>query len=332
VTAVVPLVDMRVLVVDDDAVTRRILQVSVTRLGHECLLAKDGNEGWQIAEREVVDAVISDWTMPGLDGLELCRRVRMQRTSAYTYFILLTANDARQHFLAGMQAGADDYLRKPPDPDELQVRLAAASRITQLHRQLSRQNTELERLNHALFEQGRTDALTGVGNRLRMQEDLGKLWSRATRYAQPFCVALCDVDHFKLYNDSCGHQAGDRALQSVARTLAATSRGGDAVYRYGGEEFVTVLPEPGLPAAVSAMNRWREAIAALAIPHPAFHDERVVTISVGVAAFDPGTTLDELIKRADVALYVAKSRGRNRVVGFDEVPALEAQALALAKR
>jgi diguanylate cyclase (GGDEF)-like protein len=328
----VPLVDMRVLVVDDDAVTRRILQVSVTRLGHACLLAKDGNEGWQIAQREVVDAIISDWTMPGLDGLELCRRVRTQRTSAYTYFILLTANDARQHFLAGMQAGADDYLRKPPDPDELQVRLTAAARITQLHRQLSRQNTELERLNHALFEQGRTDALTGVGNRLRMQEDLAKLWSRAARYAQPFCIALCDVDHFKLYNDSCGHQAGDRALHAVAHALATTSRGGDAVYRYGGEEFVTVLPLPGLESAVTAMNRLREAVEALAIPNPAFHDERVVTISVGVAAFDAALTLDEVIKRADVALYVAKSRGRNRVVGFDDVPTLEAQALALAKR
>jgi diguanylate cyclase (GGDEF)-like protein len=231
-----------------------------------------------------------------------------------------------------MQAGADDYLRKPPDPDELQVRLTAAARITQLHRQLSRQNTELERLNHALFEQGRTDALTGVGNRLRMQEDLAKLWSRAARYAQPFCIALCDVDHFKLYNDSCGHQAGDRALHAVAHALATTSRGGDAVYRYGGEEFVTVLPLPGLESAVTAMNRLREAVEALAIPNPAFHDERVVTISVGVAAFDAALTLDEVIKRADVALYVAKSRGRNRVVGFDDVPTLEAQALALAKR
>jgi diguanylate cyclase (GGDEF)-like protein len=334
-TEVISPLAMRVLVVDDDAVTRRILQVSVTRLGHSCLLAKDGSEGWQIAEREVVDAIISDWTMPGIDGLELCRRVRTQRTSAYTYFILLTANDARRHFLAGMQAGADDYLRKPPDPDELQVRLTAASRITQLHRQLSQQNGELERLNHALFEQGRTDALTGIGNRLRMQEDLAKLWSRATRYAQPFCIALCDVDHFKLYNDACGHQAGDRVLHAVATALASAGRGGDAVYRYGGEEFVVVLPEPELASAIAAMNRLRDAVEALAIRNPAIDargDGRAVTISVGVAAFDPAVSLDELIKRADVALYVAKARGRNRVVGFDDIPDLEAQALALAKR
>jgi diguanylate cyclase (GGDEF)-like protein len=326
----VPRVDMRVLVVDDDAVTRRILHVSVTRLGHQCVLAKDGDEGWEIAQREVIDAIISDWTMPGLDGLELCRRVRAQRTSAYTYFILLTANDARQHFLAGMQGGADDYLRKPPDPDELQVRLTAASRITQLHRQLSQQNAELERLNHALFEQGRTDAVTGVGNRLRMQEDLVQLWSRATRYTQPFCVALCDVDHFKLYNDACGHQAGDKVLQAVARTLSSALRGGDAVYRYGGEEFLVMLPGPGLAAAGIAMTRLRAAIEALAVPHPAFHD-RAVTISVGIAAFDPKLTLDEVIRRADVALYVAKSRGRNRVIGFDDIPPLEADAVALAK-
>jgi diguanylate cyclase (GGDEF)-like protein len=324
--------DLRVLVVDDDAVTRRILQVSVTRLGHACLLAKDGNEGWQIAEREVVDAIISDWTMPGLDGLELCRRVRAQRTTGYTYFILLTANDARQHFLEGLNAGADDYLRKPPDPEELQVRLAAASRITQLHRQLSRQNTELERLNHALFEQGRTDALTAVGNRLRMQEDLGKLWSRAARHAQAFCVAVCDVDHFKLYNDSCGHQAGDRVLVDIARTLLGAARGGDAVYRYGGEEFVIVLLDVDAASAITAMNRLRGAVEALGIANPAVHDTPGVTISVGIAAFEPGLTVDELIKRADVALYVAKSRGRNRVVGFGDVPDLEAQALALAKR
>jgi diguanylate cyclase (GGDEF)-like protein len=324
---------MRVLVVDDDAVTRRILQVAIKRLGYECLLANDGNAGWAVAEREVVDAIISDWTMPGLDGLELCRRVRAQSTSAYTYFILLTANDAKSHFLAGMQAGADDYLRKPPDPDELQVRLAAASRITQLHRQLSQQNAELERLNSALFEQGRTDPLTHVGNRLRMQEDLAQLGSRATRYAQPFCIALCDIDHFKLYNDSCGHQAGDDVLSAVARTLSQTSRGGDAVYRYGGEEFLVMLPQPDMAAAALAMNRLREAVEQLAIPHPAFRDAvRTVSISVGVARFDPDQSVDDLVKQADVALYVAKSRGRNRVVCFDEIPAPEAQALAMAKR
>jgi diguanylate cyclase (GGDEF)-like protein len=231
-----------------------------------------------------------------------------------------------------MQAGADDYLRKPPDPDELQVRMISATRITALHRQLSQQNAELERLNRALFEQGRTDALTRVGNRLRMQEDLGQLWNRAKRSpAQAFCIALVDIDYFKLYNDTCGHQAGDEVLRSIARTLVAKARAGDAVYRYGGEEFLVMLPELELKNADKAMQRLHLAICELAIVHPGANCT-TVTISVGIAQFANEKSLDQLIKEADVALYVAKSRGRNCVVSYDEIDPLEAQALAFAKR
>jgi diguanylate cyclase (GGDEF)-like protein len=320
-----------VLVADDDAVTRRILQLSIQKLGHTCVLAKDGTEAWEAYQANEVDAVISDWRMPGMDGPELCRRVREGATSAYTYFILLTANEDKQHFLDGMAAGADDYLRKPPDPDELQVRLAAAVRITTLHRQLSRQNAELERLNNALFEQGRTDPLTRVGNRLRMQEDLTQLWSRAQRSAaHGFCLALCDVDYFKLYNDSLGHQAGDEVLRRIAGTLITTARSGDAVYRYGGEEFLVVLPERVLENAQRAMNRLHGAVGDLGITHPV--GNRTVSISIGISCYRDDKTLDELIKNADIALYVAKARGRNQVVAFDEINPLEAQALGMAKR
>ena len=332
---------LRVLVADDDAVTRRILQVSVQRLGHECVLAKDGAEAWELYRQSEVDVVISDWTMPGLDGVELCKRVRgggegAERTAsqgAYTYFILLTANEDKAHFLVGMQAGADDYLLKPPDPDDLQVRLITAARITALHRQLSRQNAELERLNRELFEQGRTDALTRVGNRLRMQEDLAQLFARARRYpATAFCIALCDIDHFKLYNDTAGHQAGDEVLRAVAKTLHGSARSGDGIYRYGGEEFLLVLPEEQLANAVAGMNRLRQAIRDLAIPHPALADGKVLTLSCGVARYANDKTLDTLIKEADVALYVAKNKGRDRVTSFDEIDPLEAHALSIAKR
>ena len=326
-------IQLRVLVADDDPVTRRILQLSLQRLGHVCLLAKDGLEAWDLFRADGIDVVISDMSMPGIDGLELCRRVRQGGTSAYTYFILLTANEDKQHFLAGMQAGADDYLRKPPDPDELQVRMIAATRITTLHRQLSQQNAELERLNRALFEQGRTDPLTRVGNRLRMQEDLAQLWNRAKRTpaTHGFCVALVDIDHFKLYNDTRGHQAGDDVLRSVARTLTHNARAGDAVYRYGGEEFLVMLAEPALEGAVLAMRRLHAAVAELGIEHPAL-PATTVTISVGIARFSDDKTLDTLVKDADVALYVAKSRGRNCVVTYDEIDPLEAQALTFAKR
>lgn len=324
---------LRVLVADDDAVTRRILQISLQRLGHACQLAHDGVAAWETYQRGAIDVVISDWTMPGIDGLELCRRVRGEGTSAYTYFMLLTANEDKQHFLTGMQAGADDYLRKPPDPDELQVRMIVAGRITALHRQLSRQNAEFERLNRELFDQGRTDALTRIGNRLRMQEDLAQLWNRARRYpTHTFCVALCDVDHFKMFNDACGHQAGDDVLRALARTLTGKARSGDAIYRYGGEEFLLVLPEQTLAGAVRAMNRLRDAIGELAIPHPALLDGRTVTLSCGVARFELDKSVDQIIKEADIALYVAKSRGRDRVIGYDDLDPLEAQALALAKR
>lgn len=327
-----PQVRLRVLIADDDLVTRRILQVSVQRLGHDCVLAEDGTKAWEVYTTQPVDVVISDWTMPGIDGLELCRRVRQLGTSAYTYFMLLTANEHKQYFLAGMEAGADDYLRKPPDPDELKVRMITAARITALHQQLSKQNTELERLNSALFDQGRTDPLTGIGNRLRMQEELTQLWSRASRHAEHrFCIALCDVDHFKRYNDTSGHQAGDEVLATIARTLVSSTRGGDAVYRYGGEEFLVMLPEPTVVSAVAAMNRLREAVKQLAIPHPGLLPTATVTISVGVAAYAAGKTLDQVIHESDIALYVAK-RTRDCVASFDEIPALEAQALAHAKR
>ncbi|MDQ3340650.1 MAG: diguanylate cyclase [Myxococcota bacterium] len=323
---------LRVLVADDDPVTRRILQLSLQRLNHDCVLAKDGNEAWQIFGSDDVDVVISDWTMPGIDGLELCKRVREGGKSAYTYFILLTANDEKQHFLVGMQAGADDYLRKPPDPDELQVRMISATRITALHRQLSQQNAELERLNRALFDQGRTDPLTGVGNRLRMQEDLAQLWNRAKRAAaHGFCVALVDIDYFKRYNDSCGHQAGDVVLRTVAHTLVTKARAGDAVYRYGGEEFLVMLPALSCGAAVIAMQRLHAAIGELKIPHAGINDP-YLTISCGIARFTDEKSLDQLVREADVALYVAKSRGRNRVVSYDDIEPLEAQALAFAKR
>ncbi len=324
-------IKLRVLVADDDLITRRILQLSLQRLGHDCILAKDGTEALAMFEADQVDVVISDWTMPGVDGLELCRLVRQGGTSAYTYFILLTANEDKHHFLVGMQAGADDYLRKPPDPDELQVRMISATRITALHRQLSHQNAELERLNRALFDQGRTDALTRVGNRLRMQEDLAQLWNRAKRApAHGFCVALVDIDHFKLYNDACGHQAGDDVLRSVGSTLVGKMRAGDAVYRYGGEEFLVMLPELTLEGATTAMQRLQSAIAELAVAHPAIGGH--VTISIGIAQFSNDKSLDQLIRDADVALYIAKARGRNRVVSHDQINPLEAEALSFAKR
>jgi two-component system cell cycle response regulator len=306
---------VKVLIADDSPTPRLLLKRELERLGHECLVAKDGLEAWETFQGSGVDVVISDWMMPGLDGDELCRRVRADPDAPYAYFVLLTSLDDKRHVVAGMEAGADDYLTKPFGHEELETRLIAAARVSSLHRQMDAQQAELERLNQILFEDSRRDSLTALGNRRSQDEDLQRLADRAERYGDRFCVALFDVDRFKRFNDSAGHLAGDDVLRTVAGTLAAECRGGDAVYRYGGEELLVILPAQSLDTARTAADRLRGAIEALAIPHPGIEPGGVVTVSAGVAAFEPGRGDDvaRLLKRADAALYEAKEGGRNRV-------------------
>src|SRR5439155_15266341 len=252
---------------------------AVRRLGHECVVAMDGTQAWSLFQSKGADIVISDWMMPGHDGIELCNRVRQHHGASYTYFILLTALGDKQHFMAGMQAGADDYLTKPLDRDELQVRLIAASRVTSLHLQLADKNAELERLNLALIESARTDPLTQLGNRLRLREDLEALQARVERYDHSYCAALCDLDSFKSYNDHYGHLAGDDALRAVASAISEHSRSGDGTYRFGGEEFLIILAEQSLETATVAVERVRRAVEELAIPHVGNAPFEKVTIS-----------------------------------------------------
>ncbi len=310
---------MRVLIAEDDAVPRLILKLAVEKFGHECLVAEDGSEAWDIYQNANVQVIISDRIMPGLDGLELCRRVRESPGSGYTYFIFLTALGEKEQLFAGIQAGADDYLTKPFDPDELRVRLLVAARITALHQELEQQKRELERLNQELFEQGRRDPLTHLGNRLRLMEDLTVVAGTAERYGKRYCAMMCDLDNFKSYNDFYGHLAGDEALRTIAQAILKNCRDGDMAYRFGGEEFVIVLPEQTTATAAIAAERLRKAVQALALRHESKTPPGVVTISVGVAALEahePKAT-HLWLKRADEALYRAKQAGRNcvRVAG-----------------
>jgi diguanylate cyclase (GGDEF)-like protein len=320
---------MKVLIAEDEAVSRLILERSVIALGHDCLVARDGDEAWALFEQAAVDAVISDWLMPGLDGLELCHRVRAHPRDGYTYFVLLTARSEKEHLLAGLAAGADDYLAKPLDRDELQARLIAAERVTSLYHQLAAQKVELERLNRQLAGQARTDPLTGLGNRFQLWEDLDALHERAARYGHRYALALCDVDRFKRYNDTYGHPAGDEVLRRVAGVLGGASRRGDRAYRYGGEEFLLLLPEQPPEGAVVAVERLRRAVECLAIPHAANPPGGVVTLSAGVTELPSGEQKDTeaLLREADAALYRAKELGRNRVVGHG-APALDLGAPA----
>ena len=304
------------LVVDDDPSSLLVARAAVERPGHECLVAPDGDSAWEMFQRHAPQAVVTDLMMPGMDGLELCRAIRAHSRDAYTYVIVLTSLDTPDDVLAGLRAGADDYVAKPLDPFILHSRLLVAQRVTSLHAQLARYRA-------VLSEQARTDPLTGLPNRLKLTEDLEALHERAERYGQDYALAMCDVDNFKGYNDTYGHPAGDRVLQEVAAALAGSSRRADGVYRFGGEEFLLVLPNQTWAGAEAATQRARAAVEDLAIEH-AGGPAGVVTVSAGVAAFTEGhrPDLDTMLAEADRALYAAKAAGRNRVVlSGDEEPA-----------
>ena len=301
---------------DDSPTPRLLLRRQLEGLGHECAVAEDGVEALEVISRGAPDVVISDWMMSEMDGDELCRRVRADPAIPYVYFILLTSLDDRSSVVKGMEAGADDHLAKSFDRTELETRLIAAERVTGLHRRLAAQHVELERLNAVLREDSRRDHLTGLGNRMRQEEDLEILASRFERYGHDFSVVLFDVDRFKAYNDTAGHQAGDDVLRAVANALIHQARGGDSVYRYGGEELLVVLPEQSLDGGQRAAERMREEVESLGIPHPGIDTPPgVVTVSGGVACFSEEDAGDvaKLLKRADDALYRAKSGGRNRI-------------------
>lgn len=288
---------MDILIADDDPVARLVLRAAVERLGYRCTAANDGAAAWSLFGEVHPDVLITDWQMPGMNGTELVSRVRAQRESAYVYLIVLTGEADEGAARETMIAGADDLIHKPLDTAELERQLIAAKRMIALHRRL--------------HEDARVDALTGVANRKRLAEDLAALHARAVRYGHTYCVAMFDVDHFKGYNDAAGHLAGDNVLSTVARTLSASLRAADSLYRYGGEEFVALLPEQTLDLAATAARRLRRAVEALAIPHPTGGS---VTVSCGVAALaGREMTPDELLARADQALYRAKAAGRNRV-------------------
>lgn len=306
---------MRILIAEDDDASRMILEAAVMQLGHEFVSASDGVEALRLYREAKPNAVISDILMPGMDGLELCQRIRSLQASGYAYFIFLTSFSDKVGIRDGMKVGADDYLGKPLDFDELATRLTVAARITDLYRRLEDQQSQLEALNQQLFAQARIDPLTQLWSRRKLAEDLEQITARVERYDERYCAVMCDVDHFKLYNDSYGHPAGDQVLQNVARALANACRGGDQIYRYGGEEFLLILPEQSLDGGRSSGERLRRAVEALDIPH-ANSPTKKVTVSIGVAVLsgDHQKTVTRWLEAADAALYRAKGSGRNRVM------------------
>jgi len=307
-------VPLDVLVVEDDPASREVLTNAVRLLGYDCRSARDGLEAWEMHQAERADVILSDWQMPRMDGLELCRRTRVAvDEDSYTYFIFMTAFDDKEHFVQGIEAGADDFHSKPIDLDELRARLVSAGRVVAVHRKLAEKNAILRRDSQMSFRAARTDPLTDTANRLSMNEDLADLGTRLKNRGHRYSLAICDIDRFKDYNDQFGHLAGDEVLRRIAQSIRDELRQTDGLYRYGGEEFVVLLPLQSLTKAARALDRVRLAVEGLAIQMTG--PSRVVTISFGVAELDVrhNETLEDCLRRADAALYRAKARGRNRV-------------------
>jgi two-component system cell cycle response regulator len=310
---------MKVLAAEDNPVFQSMLRALLTKWGYDVVAARDGIEAWRILESAAAPRLaILDWMMPGVDGVELCRRVRAAGREPYIYILLLTARTESEDLVQGMEAGADDYLTKPFNAHELRVRLRAGRRILDLQE-------ELMVAREALRDQATHDGLTGLLNRVTILDVLRTELARAARERRPVAVLMADLDHFKLINDTYGHLAGDAVLREAARRMKSSVRPYDSIGRYGGEEFLFVLPGCDAPAAQAQAERFREALASEPIPigGQSIH----VTCSIGVSgsAGLPVSSSDTLVRDADLALYQAKDRGRNQVA---QASACDAAVLA----
>jgi diguanylate cyclase (GGDEF)-like protein len=299
---------VRVLIADDDAVSRRMLEAALRRMGHDVVVTCNGQEAWERIRRDDIRIVVADWMMPEMDGLELVRQIRSLVDQGYIYAILLTSRSQRQDIIHGLAAGADDYITKPFDRDELMVRIRAGERVVRLESDLASRNEQLRRLTLI-------DELTGLGNRRAFDSTLSRLYDHSRRYRRVLGFVMIDIDRFKLYNDSLGHKAGDTALEKVARLIRENTRSADLAFRYGGEEFACLLPETDEVGSVTVAERLRCAVAGAGLPHPSNPPHLITTVSCGVATLEPGNSMtqDELVRRADEALYAAKRGGRDRV-------------------
>jgi len=306
---------MQVLLVEDSAVYRQLIGGHLKNWGFEVVMAETGAEASQILEQpQAPKLVLLDWVLPDIEGIDLCQRIRSAGSSGhYVYIMLLTGKDARQDMLDALQAGADDYLKKPFDESELKARLLVGKRILDLQ-------DELVAAREAMREAATRDSLTGLLNRAEIFSMLERELERSRREHKPLSIILADIDHFKKVNDSEGHLFGDETLREIARRLQSRLRPYDGVGRYGGEEFLLVLPSCDREAAIERANELREVIAATRVESGGV--QKAITMSLGVAISEciGVGEVKSLLSRADTALYSAKDKGRNRVE-YAAVPA-----------
>jgi diguanylate cyclase (GGDEF)-like protein len=290
---------MRVLIADDDPSELLMLKRIVEEWDYHVVTASDGSEAWEILRRaDSPSLAILDWMMPGLDGVDVCRRVRREGESPFVYLILLTGRASTEDLVEGMDSGANDFVNKPFKAEVLKARLQAGRRMVDLQA--------------ALWTEASRDTLTGTWNRRKILETLRHEAEYADREGKSLGVVMVDIDHFKQLNDTLGHPAGDAALCESAKRMDGALRPYDSIGRYGGEEFLVVLPDCDLAGALAVAERVRLAIARAPVETPS--KTISITVSLGVATGSgPSLDVESLIRKADEALYRAKRGGRNRV-------------------
>jgi two-component system cell cycle response regulator len=313
-----------ILLAEDDPVTRMLMTRFLKNAGYEVDAVANGSEALDKMTKRYYPMLITDWEMPEMDGIALCKAMRNMQLDGYVYALLLTSRDAKEHIITGLEAGADDYLVKPVHEPELIARLNAGRRILALEHSLRVANQRNRILSI-------TDALTGAYNRRYLMEQLPREVERCRRYAYPLSVLMCDLDHFKQVNDVRGHAAGDDVLQQfAARAQKSIRSNSDWIARYGGEEFLVVLPETAYADGMFVANKIRSLIAAT--PFATRSGDVPVTASFGIASTGPSgpdlsLKVETLIRTADECLYTSKTEGRNRTTGEEIVvsPALMVQ-------
>lgn len=310
----------RILVVDDNQDNIEIMSTRLRFRGYEVLEASDGEQALALVREAAPDLILLDVMLPDIDGYEISRRIKGATDLPFIPIILVTARDSTQDKVAGLDAGADDYLTKPINFPELEARVRSMLRIKRLQDELEEKNRELERLSIS-------DGLTGLFNHRHILDLLCDEFERVERTNELVSVAMFDLDRFKAVNDTYGHQAGDRVLGEMADILRESARDVDRLGRYGGEEFLALLPETSLDDAAVFVERVRREVARR--PFDIGRDEPLrMTVSAGVATY-PHESMDSpemLVRFADDALYAAKAAGRNRVVRADELELTAPQA------
>jgi two-component system cell cycle response regulator len=299
---------MRILIADDELASRRLLQALLGKWGYDVVSVENGDAAWErLNSPDAPRIALLDWMMPGQNGVDICRALRTQRPESYTYILLLTAKDAKESVVEGLESGADDYLIKPYNPQELKARIRVGLRLLDLE-------DNLVQAREVMRFKATHDALTGVWNRGSILETLDMEVWRSRREGHSLGVLIADLDHFKTVNDTYGHPTGDAALREIAKRMQACIRPYDAVGRYGGEEFLLLLPGCNNKATREAGERIRKIICREPLETPAAVLN--VTISVGgVATLDwPQDSVTQILQMADSALYRAKEEGRNRIV------------------